>query len=94
VCYNDIQAYGLIRAARQRQVDLTRRLSIVGYGDLELSRLTSPALTTQHIPAFDVGRIAAATLLQRINKQPSQNHVIGSQLIVRESTGKPPGDVA
>jgi len=88
ICYNDLQAYGLIRAARQQQIDLPRQLSIVGYGDAEVSRITSPALTTLKIPAFEVGRSAAATLLELIEKRTVEDQLIQSKLIVRESTGE------
>ena len=86
VCYNDLQAYGLIRAARVESVPLPERLSIVGYGDKDVSRITTPALTTLRIPAFEVGHHAAATLLRLIDNRPCDDQLIASRLIVREST--------
>lgn len=86
VCYSDYQAYGLIRAARVAGVALPERLSIVGYGDCEISKVTSPMLTTLRVPAREVGRRAAQVLLRRQFEEPTAEGIsIASELIERES---------
>jgi DNA-binding LacI/PurR family transcriptional regulator len=86
VCYNDLEAIGLIRAARLKGIAVPSRLSIVGYGDMEPSRIAMPALTTVPVPAREVGRQAAEALLHAIGGQPAESALIEADLVVREST--------
>ena len=88
VCYNDLEAYGLVRGARQRGVPLPERLSIVGFGDLDHSRVMTPALTTMPVPSFEVGRQAAQALLARIDERPVESALIEMELVMRESTAE------
>ena len=59
ICYNDLEAFGLLRAARLKGISIGEQLSVVGFGDLDHSRIIVPALTTVLVPAFEVGRRAA-----------------------------------
>jgi DNA-binding LacI/PurR family transcriptional regulator len=88
ICYTDLEAYGLIRAARLMGVAITEQLSVVGFGDFEHSRIIVPALTSVPVPAFEVGRRAAEALLNCIDEQPVESALIESELVVRESTAK------
>jgi LacI family transcriptional regulator len=88
VCYNDLEAYGLIRAARSKRIPIPERFSVVGFGDLDHSRIIAPALTTVPVPAFEVGRQAAQALLNCINEQPAQGALIETEFVVRESTAE------
>ena len=85
VCYNDYQAVGLIRAARQQNVPLPQRLSIVGYGDTELARITDPTLTTLRIPAFEIGCETARMLLERIEGRTVESVAVPCEMVARES---------
>lgn len=63
-------------------------LSVVGFDDLQFSRLTHPKLTTVKIPVEEMGETAAELLLKRIEqgqKGSYQKIMIGTQLIVRGS---------
>jgi LacI family transcriptional regulator len=86
VCYNDFEAYGLIRGASLKGIAIPEHLSLIGFGDLDHSRIVAPALTTVPVPAMEVGRQAAQGLLARIKKEPIESTSIGSELVVREST--------
>jgi LacI family transcriptional regulator len=86
VCYNDLEAFGLIRAARLQGDVITERLSLVGFGDLDHSRIIVPALTTVPVPAFEVGRRAAQGLLDRIEGCEVESALIESEIVIREST--------
>jgi LacI family transcriptional regulator len=91
VCYNDLEAIGLMRAARHKGIAIPEQLSIVGYGDIEPSRFATPALTTVPVPAFEVGRRAMQALLDRVKGQPVESAFIESEIVVRESTTGPDG---
>ena len=58
ICYNDLEAYGLIRAAQQHNVNVPHDLSVMGYGDSDFARLTDPPLTTFRVPACEAGQRA------------------------------------
>jgi LacI family transcriptional regulator len=85
VCYNDLQAVGLTRAARLTGAMITDQLSVVGFGDLDHSGIAVPALTTVAVPAFEVGRRAAQALLDHIDGKPVESALIESEIVVRES---------
>jgi LacI family transcriptional regulator len=91
VCYNDLEAYGLIRGARLQGISIPEQISVVGFGDLDHSRIVAPALTSVTVQAFEVGRRAAQALMDRIEDRPVQSALIECELIVRESTGKAEG---
>ena len=86
ICYNDLEAYGVIRAARLRSIALPDRLSLIGFGDLGLSRIVMPALTTVPVPAYEVGGRAAEALLKCPDEQPAESTLIEPEIVVREST--------
>jgi LacI family transcriptional regulator len=69
--YNDLLALGAIQACR----DLGRRVpedcAIVGFDDISLADVVSPALTTIHVNKYDLGRQAMNRLLQML-QDPAQ----------------------
>jgi DNA-binding LacI/PurR family transcriptional regulator len=89
VCYNDFQAFGLIRAARLRNIIIPDQLSIIGHADHDLSSITTPTVTTLSVPAWQVGRAAAEMVLRKINEDvEAEDVLIRSELRVRGSTTK------
>lgn len=85
---NDILAIGAIAQCRESGVQVPREISVIGFDDLPIARFSTPGLTTVHVPASSMGRIAATRLLQLIDGEtvPSPD-VLPVQLVVRESTG-------
>jgi DNA-binding LacI/PurR family transcriptional regulator len=94
ICYDDMHAYGLIRAARRRNVTVPGRLSVVGYGDREFSRIIHPPLTTLRAPAFDAGEEAVRMASAPGRKRPAAENLLHSELVVRGSTGPCPSGTA
>ena len=64
-------------------------VSIVGFDDSDLSRATTPELTTVRQPLAEMGRLAVARLLRLVDRQPIDAlHVeLGTTLVVRGSSG-------
>ncbi|HUW65304.1 MAG TPA: LacI family DNA-binding transcriptional regulator [Spirochaetia bacterium] len=86
---NDLMAYGVIHAARELCIEVPRDLALVGFDDIELASMVTPALTTVHQPRLEIGSMAAWTLIQQIeNKeiQPTTTE-LKTSLVVRESCG-------
>jgi ABC-type sugar transport system substrate-binding protein len=62
-------AIGAMAAARAAGLSVPGELAVVGYDDIPEAAVTSPALTTVAVPKYDMGRLAAELLLQRIAEQ-------------------------
>ncbi len=88
---SDEIAVGVMEAARQRGLDVPADLSIVGFDDTQLARMSSPPLTTVRQPLAEMGRLAVRTAL-RLSEGGSidSHHVeLATDLILRESTAPP-----
>jgi LacI family transcriptional regulator len=89
---NDLMAFGAIAALREAGLDVPRDVSVVGFDDIRVASLISPALTTVRQPAYDVGRTATAQLLQYASRgvvPPASRHTLPVELRVRASTAPP-----
>lgn len=86
---NDRMALGVLRAAQSRGLRVPEDLSIVGFDDIALATLVTPALTTVRQPGFELGAAAARQLFALLENQPPQaTSVIPTSLLVRGSTGE------
>src|SRR5207302_789209 len=60
---SDMQAMGVLRAARRLGLDVPGDVSVVGYDNLPVAAWTDPALTTVNQPLQDMAGTAARMLL-------------------------------
>jgi len=89
-CYNDMEALGALRAAREHGLTVPGDLSVVGLDDLYLSSYTDPPLTTVQQPMQEMGRLAAQMLLELLSgKNPESRVTLVGKLVVRQSTAPP-----
>lgn len=88
---SDPMAIGVIRAARERGLEVPADLSVVGFDDVDMASVSMPALTTVAQPLQELGRLAVSVLYRQINGQPlDANRVeLSTRLIVRASTAPP-----
>lgn len=70
VASNDKVAIALMQTAQELGVDVPNDISIVGFDDIPMASLVSPALTTIRTDISAMGRIAATMLLDKI-KNPN-----------------------
>ncbi len=96
VCFNDVVAFGAMLGLRARGLTPGQDFSIVGFDDISEAALWRPALTTVAVARKTVGRVAAELLLRRIEDfdAPFQAICLPTELIVRESTGRPAAKTA
>ncbi|MGN0126493.1 LacI family DNA-binding transcriptional regulator [Glutamicibacter soli] len=88
---SDEMAIGAILAARDLGMQVPRELSVVGVDDHELAEFFG--LTTIRQLPHEQGELAVAMLLRAIRKEePARAHTLGHELIVRNSTSRPPAD--
>lgn len=92
ICGNDIIAHGVIYAASRLDIKIPKTISVVGIGDFRGSSAIEPPLTTVRLPARRIGQLAADVLITNMRQDVADlpDHIIPTQLIVRESSGAAP----
>ncbi|MBN1427070.1 MAG: LacI family DNA-binding transcriptional regulator [Anaerolineae bacterium] len=90
---DDIMAIGAIKAVFDSGLDVPADVSITGFDDIELARYLHPALTTVEQPVRDMSAQALQLLLDAVKGEVPETRVmqVEPKLVVRESTGPPPG---
>lgn len=87
VCFNDVIAYGVIEAMREHGLTPGKDIKLVGFDDLEDSRMMSPALSSVRIDADEIGKRTCLTLGELLNKStPPLRTLVGVKLMVRDSS--------
>ncbi len=86
---NDQMAFGAALALHQRGLRIPQDVSLVGFDDLATSTFALPPLTTVHQPGYELGRLAAAAMLQLLAGQKPTIEMPAPRLVVRESTSRP-----
>ena len=89
--FNDISAIGAIRALQEAGLRVPEDVSVLGFDDVYAAEFHNPALTTIRQPLFEMGQLAAQTLLQRIAQTKTNGKFspvisVEPKLIVRRST--------
>ena len=55
---DDIIALGAIKALQEAGIRVPEDVSVIGFDDLPYCDISSPSLTSMHVPAFEMGRMA------------------------------------
>jgi LacI family transcriptional regulator, gluconate utilization system Gnt-I transcriptional repressor len=63
---NDHFACGALLEARARKLDVPGQLALLGFGDFAIGRELTPALSSVHVPRYEIGRAAATALRQAL----------------------------
>lgn len=93
VCFNDMQALGVLRRMREAGLRVPTDVSVTGFDDVFMAEYAEPALTTFAQPKYQLGRAAAEMVLGLVAgpalRRP-QAEVVRGELAVRASTTAPP----
>jgi DNA-binding LacI/PurR family transcriptional regulator len=86
---SDVQALGVLEAARALGVDVPDQLSVIGFDDIEIASYVG--LTTVRQRLFDSGRRGAELLLQALAGEPAPVRVetLPLDLVARGTTRSP-----
>jgi DNA-binding LacI/PurR family transcriptional regulator len=87
VCGSDRVAVAVLQECKRQDIAVPGQLSVVGYGDTELSRQVRPALSTVRVPACEAGTTLARSLLAQLDARFEPSPELHPKLVVRESTG-------
>lgn len=91
--YNDLVAAGALRACAEMGLRVPEDCAILGCDDVPLAALVSPALTTIHIPTYNLGQQAMNLLLGMMDgsletSQPNPI-ILSPHLVIRDSVRHP-----
>ncbi|MBP2275753.1 MULTISPECIES: LacI family DNA-binding transcriptional regulator [Sphingomonas] len=87
---NDDMAVGAMMAAREIGLSIPERLSIVGFDDSEVSRITWPRLTTVRQPVFEMAVAATEMVIAQLeDREPLARVLHRHTLLIRESAAPP-----
>jgi len=92
LAFDDMTAFGAIRALTKAGLRVPEHCSVIGFDDVAASALCTPALTTVRQPMEAMGASAVGVVIKGINALLEQRKVTAShrrvapELVVREST--------
>jgi DNA-binding LacI/PurR family transcriptional regulator len=93
VAFDDISAFGAIRAIYETGLRVPEDISVVGFDDLPVAAFYNPPLTTVQYSMVEMGRMGAQMLLGQWTKKNSgakTNRVMPeSRLVIRKSAAAP-----
>jgi signal transduction histidine kinase/DNA-binding LacI/PurR family transcriptional regulator/CheY-like chemotaxis protein len=89
VCSNDEMALGAMKALNEAGLRIPQDVAVIGFDNRLEGAANDPALSSIHVPLFEMGYRAVDLLLRRIDvkEEPTGTFSIGTRLIVRESCG-------
>ncbi len=92
MCSNDMTAIGVLHKAYRAGLRVPDDLSVIGFDDIHMARVTIPPLTSIHMSRLDLARAAVTALRAHLEGTgPDREHKIETHLVVRETTGYPMG---
>lgn len=90
--FNDASAIGAIAALHEAGFHVPHDVSVIGFDDIPSAATVHPALTTVRQPLYEMGKVAATSLLGLIRKENSLSLqgsiLISPSFIKRRSTTK------
>ncbi len=84
---NDMMALGCYKAIRSFGLDIPNDIGVAGFDDIFISQFLTPRLTTVHVPIAEIGRTAAASLLDRIENEDEDKTEKTNIKSIKISTG-------
>jgi LacI family gluconate utilization system Gnt-I transcriptional repressor len=88
-CSSDLLAFGVVTQARVMGIAVPHQLAICGFGNLELSELNEPSITTVNVEGVQTGQTAAELLLRRLaggDRRDTDQMQVPIRIIERAST--------
>ena len=76
VCFNDMVAMGVYRAAHELSLEIPNDLSVVGFDGIDFAELLGPPLTTVDILPGKSGEQAAQLLVKVIRNETGRSSVV------------------
>lgn len=89
ICYNDSISLGLFHGLAKEGLSPGRTFALIGHEDVEETGLVDPPMSVTRVRRDEMGRRAAAALVERIDNPdaPPQRIVLETELVVRGTCG-------
>lgn len=88
--FNDRIGFEAIKAAKSLNLEIPKDLAMVGFGDMPLSLIVDPELSTVMQPAYQLGKLAAEMMLNELETKEEEREystiVLPTELVVRASS--------
>lgn len=88
---NDLIAIGAIKALKERNIQIPKDISIVGFDDIQTSSIIEPQLTTIKQNSYNMGYESANILIKNLEEKEVSNiekMIFKPELIIRSSTSQ------
>lgn len=87
--FNDMQAFGVIEAAKEKKISIPNQVSLVGFDDTIYSSIIEPQLTTVRQPVKELAMEVCKTVLKCISDNECKDEVrLSTELVIRNSVKK------
>lgn len=85
---NDLLAVAIVNKALQKGIKIPEQLSIIGVGDIEVAKYSSPALSTVKIDFDKIAKKALQFMNSKVKKNNSEekHYIVKSEIILRGTT--------
>jgi len=93
VCANDVTAANVMQTLLKMGIAVPRQVRIIGMDDVGYAKFLPVPLTTLHQNCYDMGAVAIATMLERVQwpSTPPRQILLPCPLVIRQSCGMHPG---
>ncbi|MCE5329636.1 LacI family transcriptional regulator [bacterium] len=89
---SDLIALGALNAIEEKNMKVPDDISIIGFGDIFLSKFLKPSLTTVRRPFYNIGKTAVLILLEKISGncdvKKFKKFIVKGKLEIRNSVRK------
>lgn len=85
---NDVIALGVMRALKEKGIEIPGQISIVGFDDIRFGAVSTPGLTTIHVFKQEMGEVAVRRALDHIKysgRQVKMKIQVGTEFLERGS---------
>lgn len=85
-CFNDSVAECVYQVAGKLGISIPDELGVIGFGNLKLSTLVRPLLTTVDLPLESIAKKSVQLLMDKMeDEDETENVVTRSKLVIRNS---------
>ncbi|NMA62372.1 MAG: LacI family transcriptional regulator [Firmicutes bacterium] len=84
---DDLMAIGAMRALQERELQVGEDVAVIGFNNTILGSCVQPALTSVHVPIYELGQIAVQMLVAQIygSGEGPDHQILPAHLVVRDS---------
>lgn len=88
-CFNDVLAVGALQACADMGRRVPDDIAVVGFDDIPLASLVTPALTTMRVPRYELGKMVMELLFRVMAADGTYEEQleVQAELVIRDSCG-------